>query len=320
MKGGQSVPARSSDSSPQILGSGLPQRWHCLSVTVPSEAVDAVTNFLVELGSTGVVEGVRDLSQPQVAATEVQGFFPVEVSGSALHDALARYLADISALFPGLDHSAPQLSEITSDAWQEGWRAHFPPTLVGKRFLVLPPWETDAQKTDRMTIVINPSMAFGTGHHATTQTCVEAIELLCDQQGAPERALDLGTGSGILSIALAMLGTQAVWATDIDPIALDEAHNNAEVNQVRLCIHLSDTAITDLPLPFPLIVANLFASTLIDLAPSLTTAVERHGHAILSGIQTDQEADIRAAYPAPSWQLITRLARDEWVTLALQRM
>jgi len=310
MKSDQPLQVRPSDSRP-------PQRWHCLSVTVPSEVVDAVTNFLVELGSTGVVEGGRDLSQPQTPATEVQGFFPVEASSSALHDALARYLTDISVLFPGLDHSTPRLTEITSDDWQDSWRGHFPPIPIGERFLILPPWETVPTDTDCMTIVINPSMAFGTGHHATTQGCLKAIESLHDRYGAPERALDLGTGSAILAIALAQLGTQ-VWATDIDPVALDEASQNAEVNRVQLRIHLSDTPIADLPLPFPLVVANLFATTLIALAPALSAAVEQHGHAILSGIQLDQETQVRAAYPLSAWHLVARQAQDEWVTLVLR--
>ncbi|MGH7965145.1 MAG: 50S ribosomal protein L11 methyltransferase [Candidatus Binatia bacterium] len=322
MKNGQSgavyLSTQSSDSGPRTPDPRLPQRWHCLAVTVPHEAVEAVTNFLVELGSIGVVEGVRDLTQPPAAATEVQGFFPAEVSGSMLRDTFARYLTDLSVLFPSLGHPSPHLVEVTSEAWHERWREHFPPVSLGERFFLLPPWAAVPQNTDRIVIVINPSMAFGTGHHATTQGCLTAIESLHERYGAPERAFDLGTGSGILAIALAQLGSH-VWATDTDPVALDEASKNAEANHVRPCIHLSDTPTEKLPLPFPLVVANLFATTLIALAPVLETAVERQGHAILSGIQTDQEADVCAAYPPPAWRLIARQAQDEWVTLVLQR-
>lgn len=306
---------RTPDSRPQTS-----QRWRCLSVTVPHEAVEAVTNFLVELGSTGIIEGMRDVSQPQSPTTEVQGFFPAEVSAPPLYEVFARYLTDLSSLFPGLGHLCPHLVEVASDTWHERWREHFPPIVVGQRFLLLPPWEEAPRNTDRIVIIINPSMAFGTGHHATTQGCLEAIESLCNRDGVPQQALDLGTGSGILAIALAKLGTKTVWATDTDPVAREEAYKNIEVNQVVPFIHVSDTPIEQLPPPFPLVVANLFATTLISLAPDLRTGVEQNGHAILSGIQTDQEADVCAAYPPPAWDLTTRLVRDEWVTLVLQRM
>jgi ribosomal protein L11 methyltransferase len=296
-----------------------PRRWYCLSVAVPHEVAEAVANFLMELGSTGVVEGVRDFSRPQAPTTAVQGFFPAEASGPAIRGALAQYLSELSVLFPGLGSPIPRLTKVTGDAWHERWREHFPPIQVGTRFLLLPPWEPFPTSTERIVIIIDPSMAFGTGHHATTQGCLEAIESLCLTHRAPARALDLGTGSGILAIALAKLGTQAVWATDLDLVALDEARKNVAQNRVTPFIHLSDTPLEHLPGPFPLIVANLFAMTLVALAPALGEAVDPEGYAVLSGIQVDQEADVRMAYPSPVWRLSTRLARDEWVTLVLRR-
>src|SRR5262245_25992524 len=297
-----------------------PQRWHCLAVTVPHEAVEAVTNFLVELGSTGAVEGVRDLSQPDSSSVEVQGFFPIETSGPVLHAALSRYLAELAIISPELGRPAPRLTELTSDTWQDRWREHFPPIEVGKRFRLLPPWEPVPTDTNRIIIVIDPSMAFGTGHHATTQGCLEMIELLQDSHGAPDSALDLGTGSGILAVALAKLGARTVWATDSDPVALDEAHKNIRVNQVASTIQLSNLPLERLPGPFALIVANLFATTLISLALDLSSSIRPKGHAILSGIQINQETEVIKAYSALDWRLSEHLARDEWVTLVLQRM
>jgi ribosomal protein L11 methyltransferase len=275
---------------------------------------------LVELGSTGVVEETHDFSQPQSSTAEVQGFFPAETSGPALYEALTHYLSELSIVFPELGQPVPRLSEITSDIWQDRWREHFPPIEVGRRFLLLPPWEPIPADTDRIAIVIDPSMAFGTGHHATTQGCLEAIELLHDRHGPPDRALDLGTGSGILAIALAKLGAQTVWATDIDPVALDQAHKNVMVNQVAAALQLSDLPLERLPAPFSLIVANLFSTTLLSLAPVLCSSVQPRGQVILSGIQLDQENDILTAYFSPTWHLSHRLVQDEWVTLVLQRV
>lgn len=295
------------------------QSWRCLSISVPHEAAEAVASYLVELGSEGVIEGERDLTKPASPVTTVQGFFPLSRSQAELSATVRAYLQKLQDSFPFLETPYVHFSEICSDAWAEQWHGHFPPLSVGQRFLVLPPWESPSVAPERFPLIIDPSMAFGTGHHATTQGCLEAIEMLCQRYGPPARALDLGTGSGILAIALVKLATLEVWATDNDPIALEEAHKNATANQALQHIHLSGADVEALPLPFPLIVANLFSSTLVHLAPTLTAAVNTDGHAILSGIQLDQEVEVFAAYPIPQWQLVTRYPKDEWVTLVLQR-
>jgi ribosomal protein L11 methyltransferase len=295
-----------------------PQRWHRLAVEVPHEAAEAVANFLLELGSQGVAESIIDVSRPETARTEVQGFFSIDRSAEALCEALSYYVRDLAALIPAVDQALPRVVEITSEAWRECGREHFPPLEVGHRFLVLPPWVARPADSTRIVIVIDPSMAFGTGHHATTQGCLHAIEQLWDRGCSAARALDIGTGSGILTIALAKLGAH-VWATDTDPVALDEARKNLDTNKVMPRVHLSDSAIEQLPAPFPLVVANLFATTLIALSPMLSTVVKTQGYAILSGIQSEQEKEVRAAYPPPLWHLSTRLSREEWVTLVLQR-
>jgi ribosomal protein L11 methyltransferase len=228
-------------------------------------------------------------------------------------------LTDLADLFPTLGSPTPQFSFVASDAWLDRWRDHFPPLAVGEHFLVLPPWLPTPADSQRISLIIDPSLAFGTGHHATTQGCLEAIELLHNTYGCPAQALDLGTGAGILAIALVKLGTPHVFATDIDPIALDEARKNSSANGASSGIHFSDLSLEQLPMPFALIVANLFSSTLVALALSLHAGVQPQGHAILSGIQLDQEQEVLAAYGAPAWRLVQRFPQDEWVTLVLQR-
>jgi ribosomal protein L11 methyltransferase len=297
----------------------LPQHWLRLAVPVPYEAAEAVANFLVELDSVGVIESERDFSQPQPALNEVQGFFPIDASRSALIERVTQYLRELLPFFPSLGQPELQITEVSSESWADQWRGHFPPLVVGQRFLILPPWETPPNVTDRIPLVINPSMAFGTGHHATTQGCLEAIEALSSEHGPPSIALDLGTGSGILAIALAKLQTPTVWATDIDPIALDEAQKNSETNKVAEVIHLSDTPVDQCSSPVPLLVANLFSITLVSLAPHIARLVQRGGYAILSGILIDQEPEVLATYTLPRWQLMQRYPREEWVTLVLQQ-
>ncbi len=295
------------------------EQWLRIAASVPTEAVEAVSYFLVELGSIGIAEGEWRPDTPPPAWTLVQGFFPADRDSGTLLTSLTKHLRRIATEYPALATCVPECAVIASDTWQERWKTHFPPLPVGQRLLILPPWEVRPVQSQRAVIGINPSMAFGTGHHATTHTCLEALEALCDTYGPPARALDLGTGSGILAIALAKLGTPSVWATDIDPIAREEAQKNAVVNGVATAVHISAASLNELPAPFQLVVANLFASTLITLCPAITQILTRSGHAILSGIQSDQAETVLETFSAPDWTLVEHRPKDDWTTLVLRR-
>ena len=295
------------------------ERWLRVAVSVPTEAVEAVSYFLVELGSSGIAEGEWKPDTPPPARTLVQGFFPADRDSGALLASLTNSLRRIATEYPALATCVPECEVIASDIWQEQWKTHFPPLPVGQRLLILPPWEVRPAQSKREVIEINPSMAFGTGHHATTYTCLEALEALCDTYGPPAQALDLGTGSGILAIALARLGVPSVWATDIDPTAREEAQKNALVNGVATAVHISAASLNELPSPFQLVIANLFASTLIAFCPAIAQILTRSGHAILSGIQSGQAEAVLEAFSSPDWTLVEHCSKDDWATLVLRR-
>lgn len=295
------------------------RRWHRVSLRVPNAALDAVANLLVESGSSGTAEEAQAPGTPQPSETVIQGFFPEETNPADLRARLGRYLRSVAVEYPALTGCAPEFGVISSAAWEDHWQAHFPPLPVGRRLLVLPPWEPPPDASERIPIVINPGQAFGTGHHATTKTCLEAIERHCTTvAGPPARALDLGTGSGVLAIALAKLGVPEVWATDTDPDARREAHRNAERNRVG-DVRISAAEVSGLRGPFHLVVANIFATTLVALHPELTRLVSRAGHAILSGIESAQAASVLEAFCGPDWTLHERIVQDDWATLVLRR-
>ncbi len=304
----------------------MPSRhWQHLSITVPQEAAEVVANFLMEVGSLGVVEDVRDFPQEghQPDTVEVQGFFPPETSPL---EQLTRYLHQLVPVFPALQNAVPHLSETAEEEWQETWRSHFPPVAVGSRLLILPPWEHPPVEEGRIVVVINPGMAFGTGHHPSTRGSLEAIEMLCagtgsrmgSRTGPPSQALDLGTGSGVLAIALAKLGVAEVWATDIDSEVLSVAQHNLNINQVYN-VHLANTPLEELTRSFPLIVANILATVLIPFEPALATKVEKNGQLILSGIQEEEAEEVLRAFCPPKWHLHARFPCEGWATLACTR-
>lgn len=274
--------------------------WFEWTLEVPHHASDAVANFLIERGAPGLQ------IEPRAGQVLLTAYFAAAPPVTALR----RFCADIGC--PEVaDHSC--VRPIASEDWAENWKVHFEPRLVGERLYVCPPWKPAAPE-GRLPIVIDPGMAFGTGHHATTRGCLELLEDGLRESGV-RRALDLGTGSGILAIALAKLGVAEIWAVDTDPHACRIAAANAQLNHVERHIHFAPH-LENVAGPFDLIVANLFANVLTELARPLTAALRSPGTLICSGLLSTDEAMVRGAYEGRGLSLATRRDDPPWVTLA----
>src|SRR5262249_29895305 len=192
------------------------QFWE-LSVSAPDDAREGLTNFAWELGALGVLEEDVD------GAACVRAFFPASASVEVLGARVREYLDALRALgFRGI--ADVHIGAVTDPGWAEAWRAYFRPLRVGRRLLVVPPWE-GRRVEGRLAIVIEPGRAFGTGHHGSTAGCLELLEEVVEAE-RPLRALDLGTGSGILAIAAARLGVVHALAIDHDPDAVANARAN----------------------------------------------------------------------------------------------
>src|SRR4030095_176962 len=225
-----------------------------LVVGASADLSEGLTNLVWELGALGVVEE----EQPGLGA-RLPAFFPGTFLAGTLEANVRAYLDGLRELGfePPTDVSVVPLAD---ENWANAWRAHFTPRLVGRRLLILPPWETPAQN-GRMVITIDPGRAFGTGHHGSTLGCLEALEAVIERDG-PSRMIDLGTGSGILAIAAARLGVRAVLAVDDDPDAVAASvanvartHAADRIRGVRRDAgRLEETA------PAPLVVANLLST------------------------------------------------------------
>lgn len=170
---------------------------------------------------------------------------------------------------------------------------------------------------------IDAAQAFGTGHHETTTGCLEAIDAVLKRR-RPRRMLDVGTGTGVLAIALAKRTRNVVLASDIDPVAVRTTIENAAENEVRDLIVAFEATGMDHPTisrngPYDLIVANILAGPLQALAPDVGAAAEKGGNVILSGILEQQADGVLAAYVAAGMELVQRLQRKDWTTLVLEK-
>jgi ribosomal protein L11 methyltransferase len=272
------------------LGSG--RTWPALDVSVPAPARrDLVLALLDDFHPTAI-----DESGPWLRA-----FF-----GSFLdRDAAARALAS-------------QFSTSSIDVADEGWAERSQASLRAIRagdLIVAPPWDIPADGDASQTIVIRPSMGFGTGHHATTRLCLSALQTL---PLAGARVVDVGTGSGVLAIAAARRGAAEVLAVDTDQDAIDCARENVDVNGVAAHVKLMTLDVRDVrESGFDLLIANLTGALLRISAETLLRMVRAGGHLVLSGFLLHEEDEVAGRFGPPA-QMIRRDQEDEWGVLVLR--
>ena len=290
----------------------MPARYWELSVTVPDRASEGLTNFVWELGALGVVE-----EEAPGAAPRLRAFFPETADTGALTERVGRYLASLQELgYSGEGRTA--VVAVAEEDWAEAWRAHFSPMTVGRSLVIAPPWETP-DPDGRVVITIEPGRAFGTGQHGTTSGCLELLEAIV-ARGPVARAVDVGTGSGILAVAAARLGVPRVLAFDDDPDAVAAAVANAARNHVadRVRCELADAATVALDAA-PLVLANLLAAAHERLAPRYAAWVAPGGALVLGGLLDHETAAVTAAVMAQGFRPRAGVSIEGWTSLELTR-
>lgn len=208
-----------------------------------------------------------------------------------------------------------ELNTLQEEDWAENWKQYFHPLKVGDKILIQPEWEPLSEETDRVVFTINPGMSFGTGSHHTTQLCIEAIE----RHLKPEATvLDLGCGSGILSIIARLLGAGDTVAMDIDPNAVDIALENAKKNNVDRYTAFAGNILTDTSLQmqfsekrFDLVVANIVADVIIPLAPLAKNFIKDDGVFIASGIILPRLNEVRGALEE-NFRIVSVHEKNDW--------
>jgi ribosomal protein L11 methyltransferase len=204
-----------------------------------------------------------------------------------------------------------QVERIEDQDWERSWMDNFQPMRFGRRLWIVPSWH-EAPEPDAVNLLLDPGLAFGTGTHPTTALCLEWLD---GQELAGCRVLDFGCGSGILGIAALLLGAESALGTDIDPQALDASRDNAGRNGLpaeAFPVYLPE----QLPQqPVDVVVANILAGPLVQLAPTITALVKQGGRLALSGILAEQAEEVRAAY-AGAFDLDPTAVKDGWVRIS----
>jgi ribosomal protein L11 methyltransferase len=310
--------------------------WLEISLLVDGEMAEAAAEVLGHYVSGGVViESTEIIDEPDgagypVGKLRVCGYLPVdkdlEDNRQRLEEALW-YLGRIRTL------PDPDFKPIVETNWVEVWKDHYQPVTVGEQLVIVPAW-LELETSSRIVVHIDPGMAFGTGTHPTTQLCLEILEKVLenrDQLGRSEisslEMIDVGCGSGILSIAGIKLGVERALGVDVDPDTITAARKNAAMNNVSNLLEFEVGSVMDVCASkydirrATLVVANILAPVLVRLMEEgLGDLLTPWGKLILSGILTEQESDVVTAVHENGLKLEGRLQRDDWVALVVSKM
>jgi ribosomal protein L11 methyltransferase len=245
----------------------------------------------------------------------VRGYLPRSRDGARRRRQLEQALWHLGSIWPIPE---PTVREVREEDWANAWKEHFFAHRVGARLVIKPSWREFEGGPDDLVVTLDPGMAFGTGLHPSTRLCLLALERAAR---AGDRVLDVGTGSGILALAAARLGAARVLAVDLDEVAVEAARANAEANRLAASVEVARGSVDAAPAgqTYDLVLANIIARVIIDLAPALAARLRPGGRLVASGILALRRDEVAAALAAAGLTVEETLEEADWVALLCAR-
>ena len=287
--------------------------WLEVSVKVDGEAAEAVSEVFNRFGRGGAVVEVtystdnssHTAAQPLV---DVKTYLPVG-------DAEARLKVEEAIWYLGRLYPIPEptFRTLAEEDWANVWKKSYRPLRIGNRIVVVPSWCEFVPEPGDVTVELDPGMAFGTGLHPTTRMSLIAVEKYAR---AGQNVLDMGTGSGILSIAAARLGVASVLAVEKDPLAAKVARENVELNDVQEAVSVEIGSLEKVSGMFDLLVVNILAEVIVSLVEGgLLSHLSPGGYFVAAGIVEELEATVNHALEARQVEIVERFRENDWLTL-----
>ncbi len=303
-------------------------QWIEIKISCDGELAEALAEVLGRFVSNGVVVENVTRFNPHTQENEptgqmcVYGYLQADSQLEYKQQKIEEALWHLGQITP---IPKPQLTPIQDENWMEAWKKHYQPIPIGEKILVIPAWHTPENKGDRLVIRSNPAMAFGTGTHPTTQLCLNLLEQCC-MPGID--IIDVGCGSGILSIAALKMGASRALAVDTDHQAVNSTLENAALNAINPeVLETGKGSVKEILAgqfsikEAPLVMANILAPIIIQLlTQGLGEIVTAGGILLLSGILDHQEDDVLQAAKQSGFSIINRLSQGDWVSLAAKNI
>ncbi|NTW05626.1 MAG: 50S ribosomal protein L11 methyltransferase [Peptococcaceae bacterium] len=299
-------------------------KWLEISVSVRAEDIESVSNIYDDIGTGGVIiedpaiiYDVLSLGNIETVAFETipeQGSLPIIKGYLPMDEKLSSRLAEFQTALVGINSDYPSkinIAEIEDSSWSEKWREFYTPVKLGDRFLIQPSWLPIDEASEGLLIIeMDPGMAFGCGNHPTTAMCVEMLEKIVF---GGEKVIDVGTGSGILSIVAALMGASSIIAVDSDSVAVKVARENVQANGLENIINVREGNLTSgIFTKFDIVVANIVADVINSLLPSVPHLLKDGGKFIASGIIAGRREEMARNIENSGLKIIKVINSGEW--------
>lgn len=304
--------------------------WQELTITVNREAEEAASNILIESGSQGVaiddsadyLGGAGKYGElfpeiEQVETVKITAYYPESVNMEDIEREVSHRLAELSDV--GLETGQVELftQELAEEDWAENWKKYYEPARITHDLTIVPSWTDYEATADEKIIKLDPGMAFGTGTHPTTKMSLFALEQVL--RGG-ETVIDVGTGSGVLSIASSFLGAKDIYAYDLDDVAVRVAQENIDLNAGTDNIHVAaGDLLKGVTQKADVIVANILADILVNLTEDAYRLIKDEGYLIMSGIISEKLDMVLEEVYSAGFLLETHMVQGEWNALVFKK-
>ncbi|BDG46463.1 ribosomal protein L11 methyltransferase [Parageobacillus sp. KH3-4] len=310
-------------------------KWSEISIHTTHEAVEAISNILHEAGAGGVViEDPYDLTKERDASfgevyelnpddypeegVIIKAYLPVNSFLGETVEEIKQAINNLLLYDIDIGKNKITISEVNEEEWATAWKKYYNPVKISEKFTIVPTWETyEPVSSDELIIELDPGMAFGTGTHPTTVMCIQALEKYVKPG---DTVIDVGTGSGILSIAAAMLGAKSVRALDLDPVAVDSAKLNVKLNKVQHIVTVSQNNLLDhIEERANVIVANILAEIILRFADDAYRLLEKNGYFITSGIIQAKKQEVKEGLTKAGFTIEETLVMEDWIAFIARK-
>jgi ribosomal protein L11 methyltransferase len=306
-------------------------KWSEISILTTNEAIEPISNILHESGASGVViEDPAELLKeredmfgeiyqlnPDDYPTEgvlVKAYLPVNSFLGETVDEIKQGITNLVTYDIDIGENKVEISEVNEEEWATAWKKYYHPVKISDKFTIVPTWEDYTPvHSDELIIELDPGMAFGTGTHPTTVMCIQALERIVKEH---DTVIDVGTGSGVLSIASALLAADNVRAYDLDEVAVRSARLNVKLNKVQQTVSVdANNLLNGVNGQADVIVANILAEIILRFTEDAYELVKPGGYFITSGIIQPKKQEVRDSLEAAGFKIEEIMVMEDWVAI-----